>query len=91
VYVIIIFFLYYYELIDSGSRTHRFNNTLFISLQSGRFSGHFTSKVLCAFLVLPTVPSYIIIIIIIAGHSGLAVSGVGLGRLVAGIVGSNPA
>jgi hypothetical protein len=27
----------------------------------------------------------------VAGHSGRAVSGVGLGRLVAGIVGSNPA
>jgi hypothetical protein len=28
---------------------------------------------------------------ILAGHSGRAVWGVGLGRLVAGIVGSNPA
>jgi hypothetical protein len=27
----------------------------------------------------------------VAGHSGRAVWGVGLGRLVAGIVGSNPA
>jgi hypothetical protein len=34
---------------------------------------------------------FIIVIIYGAGHSGRAVWGVGLGRLVAGIVGSNPA
>jgi hypothetical protein len=38
-----------------------------------------------------SVDKFIIVILVWAGHSGRAVWGVGLGRLVAGIVGSNPA
>jgi hypothetical protein len=35
--------------------------------------------------------STLLLFIIIAGHSGRAVRGLGLGRLIAGILGSNPA
>jgi hypothetical protein len=70
-----------------------------LCLPSGLFSPRFKTAILYTFLISSLRAKYpcpfllylIMLIIFAAGHSGRAVWGVDLGRLVAGIVGSNPA